>query len=329
MVEIAVSVMAKIAEYLVFPCGRQFGYLFCLNRNIKTLKSEVVKLNMKKQGVQGDVDPAIRNSENIRPEVDDWLIRVDKNTADANTIIEKNEKVGKGCLNGWCPNIKSRYSLSKKALKKTQNLGELIAEGKFKKVANLPMPVGIIPTPPAAMETPVDVKFRGDGIQEASAPAPVIDLAMPSTSQGVFGVFESRSRIMRDVMKVLKDDKVRIIGIWGMGGVGKTTMANEVVERVKKEGIFDEVGMVVVSREPDLRKVQGDIAEWLGLRLHEQSLSARAGRLHERLTKKGPNNKPKKILIILDDVWTRLDLVQVGIHSRLQNLVDFAQERCL
>ncbi|KAM7505266.1 hypothetical protein LguiB_004170 [Lonicera macranthoides] len=315
MVEIAVSVLAKIAEYLVFPCGRQFGYLFCLNRNIKNLKSEAEKLNEKKLGVQGEVAAAHRNCENIRPDVTAWLIKVDENEAGANKILEDKEKVVKGCLNGWCPNIKSRYSLSKKALKKTQNLGELIVEGKFKKVANCPTPVGIIPTPPSAVGTLVDVKFRGDGIQEIFEPAPVIDLAMPSTSQGGFGVFKSRSRIMSDVMKALKDEKVRIIGIWGMGGVGKTTMANEVVKRVRKEFIFDEVGMAVVSLDPDLRKVQGDIAENLGLSLQEQSLSTRASRLHKRLTQIGSNNNPKKILIILDDVWTRLDLEEVGIHS--------------
>ncbi|KAM7505255.1 hypothetical protein LguiB_004159 [Lonicera macranthoides] len=309
-VEIASSVLVKIAEYLVFPIVRQFGYLFYYNRNIENLRSQVEKLKEKKHGVLEEVNMAHRNCENIRCDVTKWLKSVDENEACANRILEDKEKVGKGC----CLNIKSRYLLSRKAVKKTQNLGKLLAEGKFERVACPPTPMGIIHTPPAVVETLVDVRFRGDGIQEASEAASVIDMAMPSTSKGGFVGFESRSWIMRDVMKVLKDDKVCIIGIWGMGGVGKTTMANEVVKRVKREGIFDEVGMVVVSREPDLRKVQGDIAEWLGLRLQEQSLFARAGRLHERLTQKGPSNKPKKILIILDDVWIRLDLEEVGIH---------------
>ncbi|KAM7505271.1 hypothetical protein LguiB_004175 [Lonicera macranthoides] len=313
-VEIAGYVVGKIAEYMVAPIGRQFGYLFCYNKNIENLRSHVEKLIEKKLGVQGEVDVAHRNCENIRAEVIAWLKSVDAKEADANKILEDKEKVGKGCLNGWCMNIKSRYLLSRKALKKTQNLAVLLAEGRFERVAYPLTPMGIIPTPPVVVETPVDVKFRGDKIQDASEAAPVIDMAMPSTSKASLGGFESRSWIIRDVMKALKDDKVRIIGIWGMGGVGKTTMAKEVVQRVTEEGICDEILMVVVSQKPDLKKVQGDIAELLGLRLEEQSLSARAGRLHQRLTQKGPNGTPKKIIIILDGIWTRLDLEEVGIR---------------
>ncbi|KAM7489538.1 hypothetical protein LguiB_027022 [Lonicera macranthoides] len=159
--------------------------------------------------------------------------------------------------------------------------------------------MGIVHTPQMVVETPVDGK--GDGIQEAS--------------EDGFGGFVSRSLIIRDLMKAIKDDNVHTIGIWGMGGVGKTTMAKEVIKRVRNEGIFDELVMVVVSQKPDLKKVQGDIAELLGLKLEEQSLFARAGQLHKRLTQKLPNSKPKKILIILDDVWTNLDLEEVGIIS--------------
>ncbi|KAM7510609.1 hypothetical protein LguiB_009484 [Lonicera macranthoides] len=259
-VDIAGSVVGKIVEYLVAPITRQFGYLFCYNRNIENMRNQVEKLKDMRHGVQGKVDAASRNCETIRADVTAW-----------------------------------------KASKKTQNLAKLLDDGKFESVAYPPTPMGIVHTPQMLVETPVDSKVQGHGIQEASKDG--------------FGGFESRSLIMRDIMKAIKDDKVRTIGIWGMGGVGKTTMAKEVLERVRKEGIFDELIMVVVSQKPDLKKVQGDIAELLGLRLKEQSLFARAGRLRNRLTQKGPNDKPKKILIILDDVWKSLDLKEIGIIS--------------
>ncbi|KAM7489514.1 hypothetical protein LguiB_026998 [Lonicera macranthoides] len=300
-VEIASSIMGKIVEHLLAPIERQFGYLFCYNRNIENMRSQVEKLKDKRLGVQGEVETAIRNNETIKDDVSAWLKNVNSIEDAAQQIFEDKEKVGKGCLNGWCPNIKSRYLLSRKASKKTQNLAELLYEGRFERVAYPRTPMGILHTPQMVVETPVDGKVQGDGIQEAS--------------EDGFGSFESRSLIIRDLMKAIKDDNVRTIGIWGMGGVGKTTIAKEVIKRVRKEGIFDELVMVVVSQKPDLKKVQGDIAELLGLKLEEQSLFARAGQLHKRLTQKELNSKPKKILIILDDVWMSLDLEEVGIIS--------------
>ncbi|KAM7489529.1 hypothetical protein LguiB_027013 [Lonicera macranthoides] len=299
--DIAASVVGKIVEYLVAPIGKQFKYLFCYNRNIENMRSQVKKLQQKRLRVQGEVEAASRNCETIGADVTEWLTSVSLNEAAAQKIFEDKEKVGKGCLNGWCLNIKSRYSLSRKASKKAQNLTKLLDDGKFERVAYPPTPMGIVHTPQMLVETSVDSKVQGDGIQEAS--------------EDGFGGLESRSLIMRDLMKAIKDDEVRTIGIWGMGGVGKTTMAKEVFERVRKDGIFDELVMVVVSQKPDLKKVQGDVAELLGLRLEEQSLLARAGQLHKRLTLKGPKGTPKKILIILDDVWTNLDLEKVGIIS--------------
>ncbi|KAM7486619.1 hypothetical protein LguiA_002628 [Lonicera macranthoides] len=313
---VAGSVVGKIVEYLVAPIGRQFGYLFCYNRNIENMRSQVEKLKDKRHGVQGEVDAATRNCKIVKADVTTWLTSVNLIEVAAQKILEDKEEVGKGCLNGWCLNIKSRYLLSRKASKQTQNLAELLDEGKFERVAYDQTPIGIVHTPQMVVETPVDGEVQGDGIQEASDASPTIYTGCrPSTSKDGFGGFESRSLIMKDLMKAIKDDKVRTIGIWGMGGVGKTTMAKEVFEKVRKEGIFDELVMVVVSQKPDLKKVQGDIAELLGLRLEEQCSFARAGRLRNRLTQKGPNDKPKKILIILDDVWKSLDLDQVGIIS--------------
>ncbi|KAM7489510.1 hypothetical protein LguiB_026994 [Lonicera macranthoides] len=315
-VNIAGSVVGKIVEYLVAPIGRQFGYLFCYNRNIENMRSQVEKLKDKRHGVQGEVDAARINCEIVKADVTTWLTSVNLIEVAAQKILEDKEEVGKGCLNGWCLNIKSRYLLSRKASKKTQNLAELLDEGKFERVAYPPTPMGIAHTPQMVVETPVDGEVHGDGIQEASDASPIIYTGCrPSTSKDGFGGFESRSLIMRDLMKAIKGDKARTIGLWGMDGVGKTTMANEVIKRVRNEGIFDEFVMVVVGQKPDLEKVQGDIAKSLGLRLEEQSLFQRACRLQNRLTQKGPNDKPKKILIILDDVWMSLDLEKVGIIS--------------
>ncbi|KAL7175432.1 hypothetical protein ACSBR2_029097 [Camellia fascicularis] len=127
------------------------------------------------------------------------------------------------------------------------------------------------------------------------------------TSTEGIKVFESRRLITNDVMEALKDDRFHMIAICGMGGVGKTTMVKEVAKRAKEEKLFDEVVMVVVSQSPNEWKIQGEIGDKLGLKFEEETVPGRANRLCGRL------RGIKKILVILDDVWKRLKLNDIGI----------------
>ncbi|KAI8003606.1 Disease resistance protein [Camellia lanceoleosa] len=128
-----------------------------------------------------------------------------------------------------------------------------------------------------------------------------------STSTEGIKVFESRRLVTNDVMEALKDDRFHMIAICGMGGVGKTTMVKEVAKRAKEEKLFDEVVMAVVSQSPNERKIQGEIGDSLGLKFEEETERGRANRLCERL------RRTKRILVILDDVWERLELNDIGI----------------
>jgi disease resistance protein RPS2 len=110
------------------------------------------------------------------------------------------------------------------------------------------------------------------------------------------------------VLETLKDSEVSIIGICGMAGVGKTKMVNEIAERVKVDKSFDEVAIAIVSQSPDSFKIQGELADQLGLKnLENDSIRERAKLLHQRL------DNDKRILVILDDFWTDLDLASLGI----------------
>ncbi|KAL5575956.1 hypothetical protein UlMin_017655 [Ulmus minor] len=85
-------------------------------------------------------------------------------------------------------------------------------------------------------------------------------------------------------------------------------LAKEIAKKTKDEGLFLKVAMVVLSQTPDVRKIQQEIAEQLGLRLEEESLPMRACRLRHGLSKQ------HKTLIVLDDIWKELDLWDAGIH---------------
>ncbi|KAI7997432.1 Disease resistance protein RPS2 [Camellia lanceoleosa] len=91
-----------------------------------------------------------------------------------------------------------------------------------------------------------------------------------------------------------------------MGGAGKTTMVKEVTKSANKEQLFDEVVIAVVSQSPDEKKIQVEIVDKLGFKFDEESVSGRADQLRESLPS-------KTILLILDDVWKRLELNDIGI----------------
>ncbi|KAI7999043.1 Disease resistance protein SUMM2 [Camellia lanceoleosa] len=244
----------KIGEYLVAPVGRQFGYLFSYERNIKNLEKQVQKLEDKRFGVQKSVEEAETKRETIAPDVVRWLKTVNELNEEAKKFLEVELKANEGCLNGRCRNLKLQYSLSRKATKKTQIVEELRGEGDFSRV---------------------------------SYPAVAPSVGTTFAFIGGFKGFESRRLIMNGVMEALTDDSIYVIGICGMGGVGKTTMVKEVAKKAEEKKMFHKIVMVVVSQNPDLINIQGE----LGSRI------LMAGR----------------ILVMLDDVWKRLGLNDIGI----------------
>ncbi|KAH7662129.1 P-loop containing nucleoside triphosphate hydrolase protein [Dioscorea alata] len=66
--------------------------------------------------------------------------------------------------------------------------------------------------------------------------------------------------------------------------------------------------MVTISQNKDLNKIQTEIAECLGFHLNEESVEVRAAKLADRLT-----TTKNKVLVILDDLWEKLDLSKVRI----------------
>ncbi|MED6126172.1 hypothetical protein PIB30_075761 [Stylosanthes scabra] len=124
-------------------------------------------------------------------------------------------------------------------------------------------------------------------------------------------VGEDFERNVKRMWKLVENDQVFMIGIHGMGGVGKTCLATHMETQIKRKGRFKHVIWVMVSREYSIPKLQQDIAESIGVKLGGDERT-RAAHLSSALSEKG------KWLLILDDVWKFIDLQKVGIpHSRI------------
>ncbi|KAK7809462.1 disease resistance protein rps5 [Quercus suber] len=85
-------------------------------------------------------------------------------------------------------------------------------------------------------------------------------------------------------------------------------MAKELAKRAKDDNLFDEVMMAVVSHKKDLSKIQGQIADMLGLELERESVIGSAEQIYSRLMVSS-----KSVLVIFDDVWEEVNPKDVGI----------------
>ncbi|KAJ6752282.1 hypothetical protein OIU85_002686 [Salix viminalis] len=303
--EIVSAVVSKIAELSAEPVIKQFSYMFCFNNFVKEFSEQWRSLALARHPVQHAVDVAIRNAEEIDNDVNKWLedakkalavyglqdavdvatknaeeieIDVNKWLEDAKNEMEgenrlENEKGKNGKCFTWCPKWICQFKLSKALEKKTETLRKLEEESKkFQKVGH--------------KEPPQDVAFL-----------PSKDI-IPS---------ESSKEAFQQIMKALKDDNVNMIGLYGMGGVGKTTLVEEVGRIAKESHLFDEVLLATLSQNPNVMYIQNRIAESLGLHFHEETVEGRANRLWQRL------KTEKKLLVILDDVWQHVELKEIGI----------------
>ncbi|KAK6255492.1 hypothetical protein SCA6_016797 [Theobroma cacao] len=130
----------------------------------------------------------------------------------------------------------------------------------------------------------------------------------------------AKTTVERTVLKILEllnDYTVRRIGVYGIGGVGKTTLLKALINYPKTKGMFDLIIWVTVSKFWSIRKMQYEVLRQLstqneGLGELSSSLSKSDSEIREDLFR---YLKGKKFLLLLDDVWERMDLEAVGIPN--------------
>ncbi|XP_058762636.1 uncharacterized protein LOC131636013 isoform X3 [Vicia villosa] len=118
---------------------------------------------------------------------------------------------------------------------------------------------------------------------------------------------KSRETQYRKLLVELKDDNNYMIGLHGMGGTGKTTLIKKVGKELKESKQFTLVIFTTVSSSPNIKKIQDDIAKPLGLKFDNYNDTDRTEKLWNRLT------NGEKILLILDDVWDKVNFEEIGI----------------
>ncbi|KAJ9541990.1 hypothetical protein OSB04_028496 [Centaurea solstitialis] len=279
MAEFASAIVGPVVDSLMVPVKRHLSYLFLSTEHVRNMTARMKQLEGTSVDVKNHKDTNDINTLEIPARVPGWLEEVAKIKTDAETI-SRNEN---GCFN-----IKARHQMGRNALRTIQEIDRLLQEGLAFTWTDAQKPLGRVDTRSASRSAP----SGGDGIGED---------------------FKSRATTFDDALKLLQQDhKTQVIALCGMGGVGKTTMMLQLKKVAEEKKMFDWIVKVVIGKQPNWHYVQQAVAENLGNSLTEETQTTRADRLRTRFEETLKKSE-KGILVILDDVWEKVELNDIGL----------------
>ncbi|KAK7292588.1 hypothetical protein RJT34_15439 [Clitoria ternatea] len=265
-----------------------FIHLRSYHKRIQKLEKSVKKLESDKSDVQQIVEEEEdRYGRGILGEVANWIKNADEIICEYGRFIgdERQRLVSKG---DYLPNLRARYSLVRKAYDLKRRIDEI-----FEK--------------------------KNDSVISYWLGPPSI---APFLANIGYESFSSRDETIKKLNAALENPSVKIIGVYGWSGVGKTTLVKEVAKealQVKdtEARMFDMVIMASMGNNPAIVKIQGQIADMIGITLVGESEIARAAQIQNKL-----KNLKRRILIILDDLHEKVDFNMLGIQFENDDIVE-------
>nr|UBY07244.1 NBS-LRR disease resistance protein [Dasypyrum villosum] len=125
--------------------------------------------------------------------------------------------------------------------------------------------------------------------------------ALYADATELVGIYGKRDQELMRLLSIKGDDvsnkRLKKVSIVGFGGLGKTTLARAVYDKIK--GDFDCRAFVPVGQNPDMKKVLRDILIDLG-NPHSDLAMLDANQLIKKLHEFLEN---KRYLVIIDDIW--------------------------
>ncbi|XP_057809670.1 probable disease resistance protein At1g58602 isoform X2 [Salvia miltiorrhiza] len=131
--------------------------------------------------------------------------------------------------------------------------------------------------------------------------------------------FVGKQDDVKQIISLVVDDKEhRVISVWGMGGIGKTTIVKRVYNQIveTKKGCFESFAWVCITQQCRVRSTLEDVLKQLIPQINEEILSLSS---MQQLSQKGEDlssvsdtelikrlcqvQRSKKCLIVLDDLW--------------------------
>ncbi|RWR91522.1 putative disease resistance protein isoform X1 [Cinnamomum micranthum f. kanehirae] len=157
-----------------------------------------------------------------------------------------------------------------------------------------------------------DLKAEGVQLKEKNGfpdGVAIHQLGIPSPQPAATLHSESANATMKRIWNHLLDVEIRKVGVYGMAGVGKTTILKHIHNQLLDSGVFKSILWVTVSKALDLYRLQEEIASAIGLDLPNRvdNEESRSSKIHAELSRR------ERCLLILDDVWKPFSLDRIGI----------------
>ncbi|CAF2046439.1 disease resistance protein SUMM2 [Brassica napus] len=252
------------------------SYIYDLSMNLAALEKDMEVLKAKRDDVQGRVNrEEFTGCRQRLAEVQVWLKNVlDIEDEFKDLFSTSTVELQRLCCCGLCSkNVEMSYSYGKRVIRMLKIVKSTSSEGKF------------------------------DVVTEKVQVTEVEEMPIQPTIVG-------HEALLERVWNRLMDDGVGVLGLYGMGGVGKTTILAQINNKfTKARGSFHVVIWVVVSKNLDIHNVQEDIAKKLGLWNEEwdkKNENRRALDIHNVL-------KRRKFVLFLDDIWAKVNLPTIGV----------------
>ncbi|KAJ9692582.1 hypothetical protein PVL29_011573 [Vitis rotundifolia] len=250
------------------------NYLRKLPENLVELGIACERLRELRNDVKRRADIAEREQMQPLDQVQGWLSRVGTLETQVTQLIgDGTEQVEKKCPGGCCPrHCRTRYKLGKRVARKLKEVDILMSQ-------------------------------RPSDVVAERLPSPRV---CERPSEATVGM---NSRIGK-VWSSLHQEQVGIIGLYGLGGVGKTTLLTQINNAfTKRTHDFDFVIWATVSKTVNLENIQDDIWKKIGFCDDKWKSKSR----DEKATSIWRVLSEKRFVLLLDDLWERLDLSDVGV----------------
>ncbi|CAH2048043.1 unnamed protein product [Thlaspi arvense] len=260
----------KISQWL----GEKAAYIHDLEKNLVAVETTMEDLTAKRDTLAGRVKREEDRGQQRTAEIKVWLTRTETVEKEVNELLSASDaELQKLCLHGFCS----------KSFKSSYRYGRSIVL-KLREVENL----------------------KNEEFKEITEPS----LTSEVEEMPLQPIIVGQETMLEKAWKHLKEDGVGMMGLYGMGGVGKTTLLTQIYNKFSEERCgFDFVIWVVVSQELQAEKIQDEIAQKVGLGGEGWNAKDKSGKrisLHNFLLK-------KKFVLFLDDLWQKVELFEIGV----------------
>ncbi|KAK8294034.1 hypothetical protein V6Z11_D06G228300 [Gossypium hirsutum] len=205
------------------------NYVCKLKQTLPTLSVALQELRALRNDMQREVDPAEQRLLKPFERVQLWLSKAETMITEAEKLnADGPQQMNNLCLGGCASkNCLSSYKFGKKVAKMLKKINDHRSNGAFAKVAESQPAASVVVRPE---ERPI-----------------------------------SQESMIEKVWSCIKDKDVGVIGLYGLGGVGKTTLLTQINNKFSTTpNDFDVIIWALVSKHSDVGKIQDRIGGNIG-----------------------------------------------------------------